>query len=102
MAYEHILTDTRGRVGVIKLNRPEKLNAWTSLMHDELTDQLERWNADDGIGASVITGEGRAFCSFELVTHSLTVGVAQAGKNHSFTQNPLNLSVLKICENWNL
>ncbi len=63
MAYEQILTETRGRVGIIWLNRPEKLNAWTARMQDELCDQIERWNDDPGIGAIVLTGQGRAFCA---------------------------------------
>ena len=96
MAYEHILTDTRGRVGVIKLNRPEKLNAWTSLMHDELTDQLERWNADDGIGASVITGEGRAFCSgadIEGFSERLSEDQSQAGRGRASFSVPWTVLV---------
>ena len=63
MAYEQILTETIGRVGVIRLNRPEKLNAYTRQMADELQHQVAAWNADAGIGAIVITGEGRAFCA---------------------------------------
>ncbi len=62
-SYQHIATETRGRVGVIHLDRPEKLNAFTDQMHDELCDQVERWNADDGIGAILLTGRGRAFCA---------------------------------------
>ena len=63
MAYQQILTETRGRVGVIRLNRPEKLNAWTDVMATEMTEQIQAWNADEGIGAIVIAGEGRAFCA---------------------------------------
>lgn len=63
MTYQQILTETQGRVGIIRLNRPEKLNAWTYLMNAELTDQIEAWNADDAIGAILLTGEGRAFCA---------------------------------------
>ena len=63
MAYEQILTETRGRVGVLRLNRPEKLNAWTDLMANELSTQIQAWNEDDSIGAIVIAGEGRAFCA---------------------------------------
>ena len=63
MAYEDILTETRGRVGIIRLNRPNKLNAWTDTMSREIIDQLGAWNDDDGIGAIVFTGEGRAFCA---------------------------------------
>ncbi len=63
MAYEQILTETQGRVGVIRLNRPEKLNAWTDVMASEMTEQIQAWNDDEGIGAILITGEGRAFCA---------------------------------------
>ena len=63
MAYEQILTETRGRVGVLRLNRPEKLNAWTDVMANELSTQIQAWNEDDSIGAIVIAGEGRAFCA---------------------------------------
>ncbi|MCY3558611.1 MAG: enoyl-CoA hydratase-related protein [Chloroflexi bacterium] len=63
MTYEQILTETIGRVGVIRLNRPEKLNAWTDQMASEMATRIEAWNADDGVGAIVIAGEGRAFCA---------------------------------------
>jgi enoyl-CoA hydratase/carnithine racemase len=63
MSYEQILTETRGRVGTIRLNRPEKLNAWTGQMSAEIAEQIEAWNADPEIGAILVTGEGRAFCA---------------------------------------
>jgi enoyl-CoA hydratase/carnithine racemase len=63
MVYEQILSETRGRVGIVRLNRPEKLNAWTGQMGAEIRDQMERWNADPDIGAILLTGEGRAFCA---------------------------------------
>ena len=61
MAYEQILTETRGRVGIITLNRPERLNAFTGVMQSEIQGQVRAWNADDAIGAMVLTGAGRAF-----------------------------------------
>jgi enoyl-CoA hydratase/carnithine racemase len=63
MAYEQIETEVQGRVGIIRLNRPERLNAWTAQMNGELGDQVQRWNADPAVGAFVITGNGRAFCA---------------------------------------
>ena len=63
MDYEEILTETRDRVGIIRLNRPRKLNAWTATMSGEIIDAMTAWNSDDGIGAIVLTGEGRAFCA---------------------------------------
>src|SRR5579885_914223 len=61
--YEQILTETRGRVGIIRLNRPSKLNAWTAQMSGEIADQIRAWNADPGVGAIVLAAEGRAFCA---------------------------------------
>ena len=63
MAYDHILTETRGRVGIIRFNRPEKLNALNDQMREETLEQIGIWNEDSGIGAIMLTGEGRAFCS---------------------------------------
>ena len=63
MAYEQIVTEVVGRVGVLRLNRPEKLNAWTSQMAAEIQDQMNSWNDDSDIGAILVTGEGRAFCA---------------------------------------
>ena len=63
MTYEHILTETRDRVGIIRLNRPEKLNAWNFVMSGEIVDQITKWNDDDSIGAIMMTGVGRAFCA---------------------------------------
>lgn len=62
-AYEQILFEQKGRVGIISLNRPEKLNAWTWEMNGEIADALERCNRDDSVGAIVITGQGRGFCA---------------------------------------
>lgn len=63
MSYEHILSERRGRVRVLTLNRPERLNAWNDPMMDELKDAVKEANADAGIGAVVFTGAGRAYCS---------------------------------------
>jgi 2-(1,2-epoxy-1,2-dihydrophenyl)acetyl-CoA isomerase len=59
----HVLFERRGRVGVITLNRPHRLNAWTAEMDRLLRESIERCNADEGIGAIVITGAGRGFCA---------------------------------------
>ncbi|MYF12729.1 MAG: enoyl-CoA hydratase [Gammaproteobacteria bacterium] len=63
MTYEQILFSTEGEVGVLTLNRPERMNAWTQVMREELTDAISACNEDPGIGAMVITGAGRGFCA---------------------------------------
>ena len=63
MHYEQIAFARKGRVGVITLSRPEKLNAWTPRMMAECRDAIARCNADPEVGAIVMTGAGRAFCA---------------------------------------
>jgi enoyl-CoA hydratase/carnithine racemase len=61
--YEFILFEQRDRVGLITLNRPDRLNAWTYAMNDEILNAIETCNDDPGIGAIVVTGAGRGFCA---------------------------------------
>lgn len=63
MSYELILVDRKDRVGIVTLNRPEKLNAWSYQMGGEIRDAIESFNNDRSIGAVVLTGAGRAFCA---------------------------------------
>ena len=62
MEYEAILTETRGRVGIITLNRPERRNALGAKMSEEIRNAIDAYNEDDGIGAIVLTGTDPAFC----------------------------------------
>jgi enoyl-CoA hydratase len=63
MPYEMILTETRGRVGLITLNRPQALNALNNQLIKELMDALDAFDKDDNIGAMVITGNEKAFAA---------------------------------------
>lgn len=63
MSYQTILVETRGRVGLITLNRPEALNALSPQLVDELVAAATAFDADRGIGAIVITGSERAFAA---------------------------------------
>ena len=58
-----VLFSCYGRVGVITLNRPEKLNAFADRMRQELVEITSSAAADDSVGALVVTGAGRAFCA---------------------------------------
>lgn len=58
-----ILTEQRGDVLLVTLDRPEKLNAWNTRMGRELTTAIADANASAEIGAVVVTGAGRAFCA---------------------------------------
>jgi enoyl-CoA hydratase len=63
MAYTSILTEKRGRVGLITLNRPQALNALNAVLLTELTEALTVFDTDSGTGAMVITGSERAFAA---------------------------------------
>jgi enoyl-CoA hydratase len=61
--YETILTETRGRVGLITLHRPKALNALNATVMNEVTAALAAFDADEAIGAIVLTGSEKAFAA---------------------------------------
>src|SRR5215469_3632178 len=61
--YQQISVEHRDAVALVTLQRPERLNAWTPRMSEELVAAIERANADPGTGAIVLTGAGRGFCA---------------------------------------
>lgn len=63
IASPHILSERRGCLGVLTLNRPQALNALTLDMVVALRGALSEWERDDGVRAVVLKGEGRAFCA---------------------------------------
>lgn len=63
MSYENILVETHDAVGLITLNRPDALNALSSPLMADLTAALDEFEADDAIGAIVITGSEKAFAA---------------------------------------
>ncbi|MGH6986356.1 MAG: crotonase/enoyl-CoA hydratase family protein [Caulobacteraceae bacterium] len=62
-AFETILYDVRDGIATITLNRPEKLNAFTAAMMSDLIAAFDLTDADDAVGAVIVTGAGRAFCA---------------------------------------
>jgi len=63
MAYDNILVETQGAVGLIRLNRPKALNALCDALVREMGQALDAFEGDDAIGAVVITGSDRAFAA---------------------------------------
>jgi enoyl-CoA hydratase/carnithine racemase len=63
MTYRTLDWTVQDRVLTLTLNRPDQLNAFTVEMANELVDAYGRASADDGVGAIVVTGAGRAFCA---------------------------------------
>jgi enoyl-CoA hydratase len=61
--HQNIIVETKGRVGLIRLNRPNALNALNSAMMDEIAIAVDAFEADAGIGCLVVTGSEKAFAA---------------------------------------
>jgi enoyl-CoA hydratase len=66
-SYEHIIVETKGKVGLITLNRPKALNALCSDLFVEVNEALRNFDSNDNIGAMVITGSKKAFAGKVLL-----------------------------------
>ena len=87
MNYREILYTVGDRVATITLNRPDKLNAWTTLMGEEVRDAMFAAEADPNVRVIIFTGAGRGFCAGADM--SMLGGIASAGVSQS-TQNELH------------
>ena len=63
MDFKNILLEQRENIAVLFLNRPNKLNAFTFSMMEEIISALDSLEVDDSVHAVIITGKGRAFCA---------------------------------------
>ena len=86
--YKELLTSLHGNTFVISLNRPEKLNAFTKTMQDELIKIFDHTDQNDDIKSVVISGEGRAFCAgADLVEGPNTFNYSEEGNKLSNNDN---------------
>jgi enoyl-CoA hydratase len=87
MAYETILTEIDSGVGVITLNRPEALNAFSDQLMDELTDALKKFDANEDIGCIVLTGSEKAFAAGADIKEMASKGYMDVFKEEFITRN---------------
>jgi enoyl-CoA hydratase len=83
MEYTAILTETHGRVGLIRLNRPQLRNALDSVLMNEVAQALEAFDASPEVGAIVVTGDARAFASgadIKEMADESAIGMFTAGR----------------------
>jgi enoyl-CoA hydratase/carnithine racemase len=79
-SYEQVQYDVSDGIGTVTLARPDKLNAFTPIMREELVDAFNRSDADDNVRVVIVTGAGRAFCAgadlamFDYERKGATVG----------------------------
>lgn len=78
MAYETIITETRGKVGLVTLNRPKALNALNLQLLAELVAAMKDFDADAGIGAMVVTGSDKAFAAGADIKEMQAISFADA------------------------
>ena len=87
MNYTHIIPETRGKAGLITLNRPKALNALNSEMMIELGRALGEFEADDAIGAMVITGNEKSFAAGADITEMQDKTYMEVYKENFITEN---------------
>src|SRR6201998_3903150 len=80
MPTQETLYNVANRVATITLNRPDKLNAWTTLMESEVRSYMENAEQDDEVRVIVVTGAGRGFCAGADM--SLLSAAAERGLEH--------------------
>ncbi|KPK03456.1 MAG: enoyl-CoA hydratase [Betaproteobacteria bacterium SG8_39] len=87
MAYECIHATTRGRVGLITLNRPKQMNALNPKLMQELGEAMYGFDADDGVGAIVITGNDKAFAAGADITVMKNYSYMDAFRSNYITRD---------------
>jgi enoyl-CoA hydratase len=78
MTFQNILTEQRGRVGLIRLNRPQALNALNAQLNDELGQAVAAFDADAGIGCILITGSEKAFAAGADIKEMASMSAVEA------------------------
>jgi enoyl-CoA hydratase len=87
MPYENILTEQRDRVAIVTLNRPQRLNALSDALADELGEALRGYDADPGISVIVITGSAKAFAAGADIGNMAEWGYAKVLGDNYISRN---------------
>lgn len=99
MGYRHIDVETRGQVGIVWLNRPEKKNALSEDMWADIPAAVTDLDADDSIRAMVVAGRGSAFCvGIDL---AMLASINHAGQSSAETNRKIYSKVLELQETAN-
>ncbi|MGQ0510978.1 MAG: enoyl-CoA hydratase [Betaproteobacteria bacterium] len=87
MSYQFITTEVKGRVGLITLNRPKQMNALNATLMQELAAAMYGYDADDGVGCLVITGNDKAFAAGADIVAMKDFDFIQAFKSDYITRD---------------
>ena len=86
MGYEFVLTETRGGVGIVTINRPKVLNALNPQTIDELVDALGKFDRDDAIRCMILTGDDRAFAAGADIAQMVDVSAIDVLEDDNFAR----------------
>ena len=87
MAYEHIITESRGNVGLITINRPKVFNALSSDVMDEIGNAIDSFEGDAEIGAIVITGSEKVFAAGADISEMINFTFADTYQSNFISRN---------------
>jgi enoyl-CoA hydratase len=86
MAYEFVLTEARGPVGIVTINRPQVRNALNHQTIGELVDALERFGGNDAIRCMILTGDERAFAAGADISQMADAGAIDVLDDDNFAR----------------
>jgi len=95
MTYQNIIVETHGKAGLIRLNRLKQLNALNDALIDEVSMALSVFEADDNIGAVVLTGSDKAFAAGADIEAMRDWDYMTLYKNNYITRNWENISAAR-------
>jgi enoyl-CoA hydratase/carnithine racemase len=98
MPSQETLYQVADRVATITLNRPDKLNAWTAVMEQEVRSAIEEAERDSNVRVIILTGAGRGFCAgadMSLLSHTATHGVDEATRKRAMQTGARREGVLE-------
>lgn len=73
-------TETNGQIFTIRLNRPERLNALSTVIREGMAEAFTKFHNDNNLEVAILTGTGRGFCAGEDMKESLDRGIAGSPK----------------------
>jgi len=91
---DRVIIEKIGHVAVVRLNRPEKMNALDIKMFDAIIEAGQKLNADESVRAVVLTGEGKSFCA------GLDIGMFSMDGNSPMTETPVKERTHGIANRW--